>query len=191
MDGKLNDPVWQKTPEFTDFGDYFEFSGKLLSKPALQKTSVRILYDDRYLYFGIHCQKSDGSKVTVKKMPPDSALWLDDDSVELYLCSSGSEQGGHGHFAVNAAGSKCEMFNHDINWNPAWEAATSVAPDGKSYFMEIKIPFTVLGKNLNAENTWTFNIARNNNGNLASAIVAEQSVWWNCEALFAQINFQK
>ena len=122
---------------------------------------------------------------------PANQTWLDDDSVELYLCSSGQEQGGHGHFALNAAGSRCELFNHDINWNPAWEGASAVAPDGRSYTMEIKIPFTALGKNLSAENTWTFNLARNNNGDLASAIVAEQSVWWNCEALFANIRFLK
>ncbi|MBQ6472544.1 MAG: hypothetical protein IJJ33_11210 [Victivallales bacterium] len=47
----------------------------------------------------------------------------------------------------------------------------------------------MLGKKLNYENSWTLNIARNSNGKLPSAIVAEQSVWWNCEALFAQINF--
>ncbi|MBQ6472545.1 MAG: DUF1559 domain-containing protein [Victivallales bacterium] len=93
----------------------FEFSGKLLAKPAAEKTSVRLLYDDRYLYFGIHCQTADRRKVTVKQLAHDSPLWLADDSIEIYLCSSGSEQGGHGHFALNAGGSKCELFNNDIN----------------------------------------------------------------------------
>ena len=49
VDGDLSDPAWQKAPEFTDFTQHDPDDGK----PATMLTSVRIVYDDHAIYFGV------------------------------------------------------------------------------------------------------------------------------------------
>jgi len=49
IDGNLSDPVWAQAVPFTDFTQQDPDEGQ---KPS-QKTEVRILYDDRAIYFAI------------------------------------------------------------------------------------------------------------------------------------------
>src|SRR5437763_11518342 len=48
LDGDLSDPAWQSAPEFTDFTQHDPEDGK----PASVRTSIRIVYDDKAIYFG-------------------------------------------------------------------------------------------------------------------------------------------
>src|SRR5688572_21343456 len=48
IDGDLSDPAWQSAPEFTDFTQHDPDD----TKPATMRTSIRILYDDKAIYFG-------------------------------------------------------------------------------------------------------------------------------------------
>src|SRR5437763_4151443 len=49
LDGALSDPAWQSAPEFADFTQHDPDDGK----PATMRTSVRIVYDDSAIYFGM------------------------------------------------------------------------------------------------------------------------------------------
>ena len=51
LDGTLNDPIWQRAPIVADFRQ----REPLETQAATEKTEVRILYDARHVYFGIHC----------------------------------------------------------------------------------------------------------------------------------------
>ena len=57
LDGKLDDPAWQKAPLVSSFLLYGT------DKLAPVQTSFRVLYDDKYLYFGIHCDEPDMGKL--------------------------------------------------------------------------------------------------------------------------------
>src|ERR1044071_2743772 len=49
IDGDLSDAAWATAPEFTDFTQHDPDDGK----PPTMKTSVRIVYDDHAMYFGL------------------------------------------------------------------------------------------------------------------------------------------
>src|ERR1041385_6391580 len=49
IDGDLSDAAWQSAPEFTDFTQHDPDDGK----PTTLPTSVRIVYDDKAIYFGV------------------------------------------------------------------------------------------------------------------------------------------
>src|SRR5947199_4835384 len=48
IDGDLSDAAWQAAPEFTDFTQHDPDDGKASTLP----TSVRIVYDEKAIYFG-------------------------------------------------------------------------------------------------------------------------------------------
>src|SRR5437764_12398379 len=49
IDGDLSDAAWKNAPEFTDFTQHDPDDGK----PTTMPTSVRIVYDDHAIYFGV------------------------------------------------------------------------------------------------------------------------------------------
>ncbi len=55
IDGNLSDPVWAQVVPITDFTQQAPDEGE---KP-IQKTGVRILYDDQSIYFDIRCFDTD------------------------------------------------------------------------------------------------------------------------------------
>ena len=48
IDGDLSDPAWQAAPEFTGFTQHDPDD----TKPPTMRTSIRIVYDDKAIYFG-------------------------------------------------------------------------------------------------------------------------------------------
>src|SRR5437660_5225650 len=58
IDGDLSDPAWQQAPEFTDFTQHDPDD----TKPATLRTSVRIVYNDKAIYFGM--QMDDTNRPT-------------------------------------------------------------------------------------------------------------------------------
>jgi len=53
IDGKLDEPDWQHAPLSTPYVDI------VTGKPAWYDTRVSILWDDKYLYFGIRAEERD------------------------------------------------------------------------------------------------------------------------------------
>src|SRR5229473_1049562 len=50
LDGTLQDPLWQKADSVAEFHQREPFE----REQATEKTEVKVLYDRRVLYFGIH-----------------------------------------------------------------------------------------------------------------------------------------
>src|SRR3954462_8798481 len=48
IDGDLSDAAWQAAPEFTDFNQHDPDDGK----PATMRTSIRVVYEEKAIYFG-------------------------------------------------------------------------------------------------------------------------------------------
>ncbi len=65
---------------------------------------------------------------------------------------------GHAQLAVNAAGSRSDLFSSRLDWNTDWTAASKVTADG--WQTEIAIPSGALRDGLDADSGWIFNIAR-------------------------------
>src|SRR4051794_1660655 len=51
IDGKLDDAAWAAAPVFSDFVQSFPDEGHA----PTERTELRVLHDDRFLYVGVHC----------------------------------------------------------------------------------------------------------------------------------------
>src|SRR5262249_15704964 len=55
IDGTLDDALWQTASVVSEFRQREPFE----TQPATERTEVRVLYDKRFLYFGVHCYDSE------------------------------------------------------------------------------------------------------------------------------------
>src|SRR5689334_8102032 len=73
LDGSADD-VWLSTPEISAFRQREPFEGT----PATEKTSVRVLYDKRSLYFLIECHDRQPQRIVATELRRDADLSVDD-----------------------------------------------------------------------------------------------------------------
>jgi hypothetical protein len=157
IDGNLDEAAWKDAPLATDFTEYRpNFGAK-----EKNKTEVRILYDNNFIYIGGYCYDS-----------PDSI------SREL----AGRDQVGNSDFVgaiidtyndkINAVGfyvtTTGEQFDakysadnnggEDPNWNAVYESEAKIHKDGWSF--EMKIPYSALRFTSKDNQTWGLNIIR-------------------------------
>jgi len=74
VDGRLDEAVWEKAP---DAGDFIQLQPEK-GKPASERTTVKILYDDRYIYFGFWCYDSEPQKIAARMTKRDEDIRSDD-----------------------------------------------------------------------------------------------------------------
>ncbi|MBV9339400.1 MAG: hypothetical protein JO159_00755, partial [Acidobacteria bacterium] len=79
LDGTLNDPIWSSAPPADDFRQ----REPVETVPATEKTEVRILYDARHVYFGIHCYDSHPEGIVATQLRRDLSQDLDDNFAVL------------------------------------------------------------------------------------------------------------
>jgi hypothetical protein len=154
LDGKLDEPAWQRAPTTDTFTQRSPTSGD----PASERTVVRILYDDDNVYVGIDCQQS----VEVVARLTRRDRWIESDSVAVVLDTRSDGKSGF-EFAINAAGvlSDTLHFNDtDTNedWDENWEGKTSIHPGGWS--AELRIPLRALRFPATAVQSWGLQVRR-------------------------------
>lgn len=140
VDGRLDEPVWQTAPLFSDFVVSFPSPG---TKPEL-RTEARVLYDDSFLYVGVTCFDPQPELIVRNLGRRDSAAPAD--WVEVAIDSSADRRTAY-DFMVNAAGvQRDRLLFGDLSstdtWDAVWEAAAAMQPDGWS--VELAIPLRVL-----------------------------------------------
>ena len=144
LDGRLDDVSWSRAAQTR----YFEtFSGDSdTSIPAEQNTTVRLMYTDEALFFGIYCEDdSPDSLVVTDESHGEGAL---QDLVEFFLKSS-LDQEPICQVKINSAGTVVDGIlprsgraGFDITWNALTESAAHVGADFWS--AELKLPFEQL-----------------------------------------------
>src|SRR4051794_20685599 len=83
IDGKLDDKVWSAAPAVELIFPWDSQTG------AKQKTTVRLLWDDRYLYAAYDCEDRDIVAVHTERDDPTYR----DDAVELFVNPKPSQSG--------------------------------------------------------------------------------------------------
>src|ERR1043166_4052729 len=154
IDGDLSDAAWQAAPEFTDFPQHDPDDGKPSSLP----TSVRILYDDKAIYFGAKM---------VDDHPPTAYLarrdvFVNGDFLSINIDSQHDRLSGNA-FTVTPAGEQGDtvLYNdigEDPSWDGVWDSATKITPDG--WEAEVRIPFSQLRFQDKPVQVWGINITR-------------------------------
>jgi Carbohydrate family 9 binding domain-like/Domain of unknown function (DUF5916) len=156
IDGKLDDAVWETAPLIDDFHQVRPTDGGAPS----ERTEVRLLFDDDYLYIGARLYDGEPDKITRNVMRHGNPLGQDD---RLAIVIDPFNTGRNGYrFETNANGVRHDMLYKNINelqpdWTVIWETQSSIDEQGWSF--EMAIPFKSLPFNPNID-TWGFNFAR-------------------------------
>jgi hypothetical protein len=142
IDGRLDEADWARAVEVRDFfrieprqGGTYRYSSR-----------VKVLYDERNLYFGVFCRDSLGRKgIRVQDLRRDFnwgendifGIQLDPQNLRQYCVS----------FQTTPYGNQRDLqaFNDDFrdnDWNALWSVRTM--PTDTGYFAEFAIPFKSL-----------------------------------------------
>ena len=158
IDGKLTEPDWQEAQRIDHFVQYKPDEGM----PITQPTEVKVLYDDKYLYFGFICFDNDLSKMVANEMRRDAPLF-DNDNVFVLLDTYNDQRSGF-FFRVNPLGAMEDiavMDNGDSrneNWDAIWECRTEI--NESDWSAEIAIPFSQLRFKKSNDIVWGINFGR-------------------------------
>ena len=154
IDGKLDDPAWEKAARHKTYYEYFKSNPKV----SPLKTEFRMLYGEKGLYLALI---NSGDSALLKKSivaDDDPELWRDD-CAELYF---DNEANGIGFrkFVVNPLAAKMDMRRQDASvyledWSGSgWIAKTSVNSD--NWVVEAFFPWADLGACASAGEIWMF-----------------------------------
>lgn len=138
LDGRLDEAAWAGAPVTSRFTQVDPDEGR----PASQRTEVRVLYDDAFLYVGVRLH--DSGAVTGRLGRRDMDLG-DSDWFGVMIDSYHDRRTAFG-FDVNPLGvrrDEVKIINTDDNsWDPVWDVATSI--DSGGWTAEYRIPFSQL-----------------------------------------------
>ncbi|MFC1563173.1 DUF5916 domain-containing protein, partial [candidate division KSB1 bacterium] len=160
IDGKLSEPEWTSSP--SSFSGYFYQNDPYDREPSTEQTEVKILTDNKNLYFGIRCYQNDPDKIFATVMRRDGKL-QSNDCIELFLDTYNDGRNSF-YFSTNPLGAMVDAVVTDEgnfinrNWDAVWYCKTS--RDTKGWCAEICIPFKSLQFKEGESYDWGINIGR-------------------------------
>jgi len=169
IDGLLDEPVWEKVYGTSEFIQFEPYRGSMAS----EKTEVRILYDDKFIYFGFLCYDSQKEKIAARITKRDEEL-DSDDSVSVFLDTFHDRRTCY-FFTTNLLGTQLDGRitengrTRDKTWDGIWKSAGQKADFGWS--MEIAVNLVCLKYNPGKSKTWGANFGRH------IPRILEQSFW--------------
>lgn len=136
IDGKLDDPLWQKAPQVSGFKTYYPDYGIDMA----DQTVVYYAYDRENLYFAYRCFDSEPSKIKGSVTRRDNIR--SEDWICINLDSFNDQQALYG-FYVNPVGiqedTRFANNREDPGIDLIWHSAGQI--DSAGYTLEIQIPF--------------------------------------------------
>lgn len=157
VDGKLNEPEWQKIRSATNFWQQFPED----SVRAKNRTEVRMTYDRQNLYIAIIAWQRDD--YVVQSLRRDFAANSNSDVVQVNIDTFHDKQNAF-HFAVNPYGVQREGLvsngdNLSSDWDNRWFSQVTNLRD--RWIVEIAIPFKTLRYRTEADaRQWGINFFR-------------------------------
>lgn len=156
IDGKLDDDCWQKTGTWD--GDFIQQQPHQAAPPS-QETEIKILYDDKYLYFGFICHDNEPEKMDPILGRRDQ---MNGDVTGIAIDSYNDNQTAF-EFNLTAAGQKIDLmhlgeYGWDFEWNAVWDGKTTIGDS--AWYAEMRIPFTQIRFSNEDEHVWGMHIWR-------------------------------
>ena len=159
VDGVLDEPVWQSVEPIRQLYQITPDQGD----PATEQSEVRILYDDKKLYFGFIFFDSEMDKIVANDMRRDSSGLRSNDYGFLLLDTYNDRRnavffrftpvGGMEDTAVSDSGGSL-----NTSWDIVWECRCRVNAD--NWTVEIAIPFSQLRFEQSDVMNWGLNFGR-------------------------------
>ena len=168
IDGVLDEAAWDGAASIETFTQLQPVAGA----PASQRTVIRVLYDERMVYFGIEGRDTDPEAISRTVTQRDGEVW-EDDAVALVLDTFDDDNNAY-VFMVNSLGTQQDERwadngrTRDITWDANWLSAGTTGPGG--WTAEVAIPFETV-RFAREATAWGFNAIRYLPRNL------EQSHW--------------
>ncbi len=156
IDGVLDDDCWMNTGTWD--GGFIQQQPHQAARPS-QKTEIKILYDDKYLYFGAVCYDNEPEKMDPILGRRDE---INGDITGIALDSYNDKQTAF-EFNLTAAGQKIDLmhmgeYGWDFEWNAVWDGKTSIGDS--AWYAEMRIPFTQIRFSKEKEQVWGMHIWR-------------------------------
>src|SRR5713101_3532407 len=123
IDGLLDELAWSRAQPATDFLQQQPAEGA----PASERTEVRVLFDDRNVYFGIRAFDSDAAHINARELMRDAGF-SNDDTIAIVLDTYHDRRNAF-RFIVTPLGTQQDALitdeGRDINvtWNGSWISA--------------------------------------------------------------------
>ena len=158
LDGTLDDAAWSRATPASDFVQAEPLSGQ----PSSERTEVRVLFDDQYLYIGARLHDAHMSQVVVNDIRKDF-IEEDQDDFEVLLDTFGDHRNGY-VFSTNIKGARHDrqvaLEGRELNrsWDAVWDVRTQQQADG--WTLEMRIPFKALRFDRSSDATWGINFSR-------------------------------
>jgi hypothetical protein len=156
VDGKLDEPAWQKAIPHTTFIQRDPNEGE----HASEETEVRVIYDDAAIYIGARLKDSHPREIKALLGRRDSNLASD--SFTVYLDPYNDKRTGF-YFGITAGGTLSDgtLFNDDWDdnaWDGIWEGKAH--RDDAGWTAEFRIPLSQLRFKQEEVARWGVNFAR-------------------------------
>jgi len=158
LDGVLDESAWASASVARGFVQNEPLEGQ----PASFDTEVRVVYDDRAVYFGVFAHDDEPGSLVVRDLRKDFNTAASD--AFLIVIDTFRDRRNGFVFATNPAGAKwdAQMSNEgretNANWDGIWEVRTRVMEDG--WYAEIRIPFLTLRFTRGDPQAWGLNFQR-------------------------------
>ena len=161
IDGALNEPEWMQaavSPRFTQIEPY---QG---AAPHFE-TSVKVLYNKQFIYFGIFSKDPLGRKAIRATNFKRDFNYLAHDLITLTFDGFNDKRNAM-CFASNAFGVQRDYLSfddlyYDVDWDGLWKVRTTRTDSG--WYAEIALPWQTLRykKTSDSLQNWGFNLYRN------------------------------
>ncbi|NOR74872.1 MAG: hypothetical protein GQ525_06915 [Draconibacterium sp.] len=157
IDGTLDDECWNIVGKWD--GGFIQQQPHQAKAPS-QETEIKILYDDKYLYFAIICHDNEPEKMSPILGRRDD--YTVGDIAGIALDSYNDKQTAF-EFNLTAAGQKVDLmhmgeYGWDFNWDAVWDGKTSIGDS--AWYAEMRVPFTQLRFSNQEEYVWGMHIWR-------------------------------
>ncbi len=159
LDGRLNEPAWQKARKISNFTQRELHEGK----PATERTEVAVLYDTKNIYVGVWCYDNHPDKIIASQMQRDFNYGTDD-NFQIMIDPYNDKRNGY-LFVTNPNAARADIMisqngqSNNESWNGVWNVKTTRTASG--WFAEFEIPFSTLRFSKNNTQIWGINFERN------------------------------
>ncbi len=157
IDGKLDDPAWQKAKPVSGFIQLVPDRGK----PATDDTAFYIAYDPHHLYVAFRCYDESPDKV-VNRIVRRGGNIYDSDVISFFMDPHHDHRTGY-KFATTPGGVQSDAYRFDdirsdSSWRGIWWLETGI--DEQGWVAEFKIPFANFRFPNKSEQVWGFDVER-------------------------------
>ena len=158
VDGILDETVWQRASVANNFVQREPNEGE----PASEITEVRVLYDNKFIYFGITCFDSSPELVGGSELGRDDSF-ANDDKFSILIDTFHDHRNGF-LFSTNPLGTQFDALitdensNFNVEWDEKWDSKVSINEQG--WEIEIAIPFKSLRSPNSEVQTWGLEFGR-------------------------------